>query len=56
LRRDLDQIQTHECSAPTAKLRLATLRHLFDWLVTGRVIPTNPVEWPPSDRTLDLVG
>src|SRR5271168_2297178 len=29
-------------SAPTAKLRLAALRHLFDWMVTGQVISTNP--------------
>jgi site-specific recombinase XerC len=29
-------------AAPTAKLRLAALRHLFDWLVTGQVVPTNP--------------
>jgi integrase/recombinase XerC len=34
--------QTREHAAPTAKLRLAALRHLFDWLVTGRVMPTNP--------------
>jgi site-specific recombinase XerD len=34
--------QTHEHAAPTAKLRLAALRHLFDWLVTGQVLPTNP--------------
>jgi site-specific recombinase XerD len=34
--------QTREHAAPTAKLRLAALRHLFDWLVTGQVIPTNP--------------
>ena len=27
--------QTREHAAPTAKLRLAALRHLFDWLVTG---------------------
>jgi integrase/recombinase XerC len=27
---------------PTAKLRLAALRHLFDWLVTGQVMPANP--------------
>jgi hypothetical protein len=33
--------QTHEHAAPTAKLRLAVLRHLFNWLVTGQVIPTN---------------
>jgi integrase/recombinase XerC len=34
--------QTREYAAPTAKLRLAALRHLFNWLVTGQVIPTNP--------------
>jgi len=34
--------EARERSAPTAKLRLAALRHLFDWLVTGQVIPTNP--------------
>jgi site-specific recombinase XerC len=36
------EIQTRDRSAPTAKLRLAALRHLFDWLVTGQVVPTNP--------------
>jgi site-specific recombinase XerD len=34
--------QTRDHAAPTAKLRLAALRHLFDWLVTGQVIPVNP--------------
>ncbi|MCW5716904.1 MAG: tyrosine-type recombinase/integrase [Bauldia sp.] len=29
-------------SAPTAKLRLAAIRHLFDWLVTGQIVPVNP--------------
>lgn len=29
-------------SAPTVKQRLAGVRHLFDWLVTGQVIPHNP--------------
>ncbi len=29
-------------SAPTAKLRLAAIRHLFDWLVMGQVVPVNP--------------
>src|SRR4051794_1936992 len=33
------ELQTRERSAPTAKLRLAALRHLFDWLVAGQVIP-----------------
>jgi len=36
------ELQTRGHSAPTAKQRLAALRHLFDWLVTGQVIPTNP--------------
>ena len=31
-----------EASAPTVKQRLAGVRHLFDWLVTGQVVPTNP--------------
>jgi site-specific recombinase XerD len=29
-------------AAPTAKLRLAAIRRLFDWLVIGQVILTNP--------------
>jgi site-specific recombinase XerD len=33
---------TRERSAPTAKQRLAAIRHLFDWLVTGQIVPTNP--------------
>jgi integrase/recombinase XerC len=31
-----------ERSAPTVKQRLAAIRHLFDWLVTGQVMPANP--------------
>jgi site-specific recombinase XerD len=29
-------------SVPTVKLRLAAIRHLFDWLVMGHVMQTNP--------------
>jgi len=29
-------------SAPTAKQNLAAIRVLFDWLVTGQVVPVNP--------------
>jgi integrase/recombinase XerC len=39
-----------ERSAPTVKQRLAAIPHLFDWLVTGQVIPVNPassVRGPP---------
>ena len=34
------QLKLH--SKPTVKLRLAALRMLFDWMVVGQVIPTNP--------------
>src|ERR1017187_3677552 len=30
-------------SAPTVKQHLACIRMLFDWLVIGQVMPTNPV-------------
>jgi site-specific recombinase XerD len=33
---------TRSRSAPTAKQHLAAIRHLFDWLVVGQVIPINP--------------
>lgn len=29
-------------AVPTVKLRLAAIRHLFDWMVTGQVMPNNP--------------
>ena len=29
-------------SPPTVKQQLASIRMLFDWLVTGQVVPTNP--------------
>ena len=31
-----------ERSTPTVKQRLAAIRHLFDWLVTGQVMTVNP--------------
>src|SRR6516164_6203133 len=40
---------TRELAAPSVKQRLAAIRHLFDWLVTGQVVPVNPagsVRWP----------
>src|SRR5438270_13748722 len=33
---------TRELAAPSVKQRLAATRHLFDWLVTGQVVPVNP--------------
>jgi integrase/recombinase XerD len=37
----IEQLQG-ERSAPTVKQHLACIRMLFDWLVTGQVIPSNP--------------
>ena len=37
----IEQLQKAR-SAPTAKLHLAALRHLFDWLVVGQIMPVNP--------------
>ena len=31
-----------EVAVPTVKLRLAAIRHLFDWLVRCQVVPANP--------------
>jgi site-specific recombinase XerD len=33
---------TRELAAPSVKQRLAAIRHLFDWLITGQVVPVNP--------------
>jgi len=29
-------------AAPSVKLQLAAIRMLFDWLVLGQIVPTNP--------------
>ncbi|MBR8360590.1 tyrosine-type recombinase/integrase [Burkholderia vietnamiensis] len=36
------ELQTQTLSAPTVKQRLAAIRHLFDWLVTGQIVAHNP--------------
>ena len=43
-------------SAPTAKLRLAALRHLFDWLVIGQIVPTNPAASVRGPKHVVKVG
>ena len=35
-------IEQHPGSSPTVKQHLAAIRMLFDWLVTGQVIPRTP--------------
>jgi integrase/recombinase XerD len=37
----IEQLQGSR-SAPTVKQHLACIRMLFDWLVTGQVVPSNP--------------
>jgi len=34
--------QARNLAAPTVKQQLAAIRRLFDWLVTGQVVPVNP--------------
>jgi site-specific recombinase XerD len=36
------ELEGRTVAAPSVKQRLAALRHLFDWLVIGQVMPTNP--------------
>ena len=36
------ELQTQTLSAPTVKQRLAAIRHLFDWLVIGQIMPHTP--------------
>lgn len=37
----IEQMQD-QLAAPTVKQRLAAIRMLFDWLVTGQIVPANP--------------
>ena len=36
------EASSRKLAAPSIKQRLAALRHLFDWLVNGQVVPVNP--------------
>jgi site-specific recombinase XerC len=47
---------TRSHSAPTAKQRLAAIRMLFDWLVTGQIVPTNPAASVRGPRHVVKVG
>ena len=35
-------IEQHPAAAPTVKQHLAAIRMLFDFLVIGQIVPTNP--------------
>ncbi len=36
------ELQLQALAVPSVKQRLAAIRHLFDWLVVGQVVPHNP--------------
>jgi site-specific recombinase XerD len=38
----IEALQKTEAAAPSVKQQLAAVRMLFDWLVVGQVMPTNP--------------
>ena len=50
------ELQGREVSAPTVKQQLAALRHLFDWLVVGQVVPANPAASVRGPRHVVRVG
>jgi len=43
-------------AAPSLKQKLAAIRMLFDWLVTGGILPTNPTADARSSRHIVKVG
>jgi site-specific recombinase XerD len=47
---------TRELAAPSVKQRLAALRHLFDWLVNGQVVPINPARTVRGPRHVVTSG
>ena len=47
------ELRIHEVSIPSSKQELAAVRKLFDWLVVGHVVETNPAigrSWPVAFR------
>ncbi|WP_420240119.1 tyrosine-type recombinase/integrase (plasmid) [Telmatobacter bradus] len=50
------EMQGREVSAPSVKQQLAAVRHLFDWLVMGQVVPVNPAASVRGPRHVVRVG
>jgi site-specific recombinase XerC len=50
------EASTHELAAPSVKQRLAALRHLFDWLVNGQIVPGNPAHTVRGPRHVVTCG
>jgi site-specific recombinase XerD len=49
-------IEQHPAAAPTVKQHLAAIRMLFDFLVTGQVVPTNPASSVRGPKHVVKVG
>jgi site-specific recombinase XerC len=47
---------TRELAVPSVKQHLAALRHLFDWLVNGQVVPINPAQTVRGPRHVVTSG
>jgi len=50
------ELQGRKVAAPSVKQQLAAVRHLFDWLVTGQVVPANPAASVRGPRHVVRVG
>jgi site-specific recombinase XerC len=50
------EMSGRELAAPSVKQRLAALRHLFDWLVNGQVVPVNPAHTVRGPRHVVTSG
>lgn len=49
-------IEQHDGSVPTVKQHLAAINALFDWLVTGQIVPSNPARSVKSPRYSQTTG
>jgi site-specific recombinase XerC len=50
------EASTRELAAPSIKQPLAALRHLFDWLANGQVVPINPAHTVRGPRHVVTSG
>src|SRR3954464_6338328 len=51
----IEQLQS-KVSAPSVKQQLAAIRMLFDWLVTGQIVPHNPASAVRGPKHVVKVG
>ena len=51
----IEQLQT-QVSAPSVKQQLAAIRMLFNWLITGQIVPHNPASAVRGPKHVVKVG